>query len=1040
MNLPDRCPHCNTPLAPTTGQPMCPVCLLRGVLQRSDSQRDDPFLTETRSVSGDRSFDSMRSIGASTALADLQPGTPFGDYRIVRRLGHGGMGVVYEAEQMTTSRRVALKVLAQSLDQGEARARFMREGRLAAAINHPNSVYVYGTEEIDGVPTISMELVDGGTLAQRVKQAGPMSIRDAVDAVIQIVDGLEAADERGVLHRDVKPSNCFITSDGAVKIGDFGLSISTAGDHLKTMSEVTIEGTFLGTPAFASPEQLRGEPLDRRSDIYSVGVTLFYLLTGKVPFDADNMIHLLATVLDKSAPAAATFRSDIPDELDAVIQRCLQKPAGQRFDSYESLRQALRPFSSRSPVAASLGDRTLAGIVDTAICWVVLLPISFFSQYRGDLSTDFGATRSLGTILLQWAAVAATIAYFAIAEWKYGYTIGKKVLGLRVTSGDNRPTLSQTIGRAFLYLGVPVIPSTVFNLANLTRDSTDFYFGPSVILAMMVGWSYFALKFGLFVTARANNGYAAIHDQITSTRVLEFAADSPRRLTELENDAFDSESDSEKVGPYIRLRTLFEWDGEQLVLGYDAKLLRRVWLHLQPIGTPMVPLEKRDSTSRETLRWLGGRRTEAECWDCYEAPPGRPLIKRLTSISGSSAIRLMRRLVDLSVKSGENDSGSEKDLNRHRLERWWATDLDDLKWLPFDIVDDHADDGPADGDESTADPPSKNPSLSLVRRAASCVLQEERTPTVQCQSWSLEQRDAMIQVSVAQSPAEATQILHGVDTDRAIKLRARVLAMVAVSLSIPLLTVVFGLFAAFLYEIQKQRYPEVDQLHEVVQVLRREEELLTAERVDRLVAVQRYVAGNFKHVFEDKDMMNSIYATVQLTIADRIALRQAIDAQQPTAEELRVATERYDGLRQDWIENPGNRVEIQFSFWTPLGPAYTWLEFIWLPSLLTGLLFRGGLLMRLFGLVLVNRRGKRASGLRVFIRMLIGGLPVLVIVVYGTPLVISKEYGGYWSQSFLLSAVVAGLCLVAVTMVVVPFVRGNQCFSDRFSGTYLMVR
>ncbi|QDV84058.1 protein kinase domain-containing protein [Planctomycetes bacterium TBK1r] len=1051
MNSTERCPTCDGPLTPTTGQPMCPACLMRGVLEPTDSELASRFLSETRSLPGDKHFDSMQSVGATAPFADLDPGARMGDYRIVRRLGRGGMGVVYEAEHLPTSRRVALKVLAQSLDQPEARARFLREGRLAASINHPNSVYVYGTEEIDGVPTISMELVDGGTLAEHVKRMGPMSIRSAVDAVIQIIDGLAAADERGVLHRDVKPSNCFVAADGTVKVGDFGLSISTTGGPLNTMSEVTIEGTFLGTPAFASPEQLRGEPLDRRSDIYSVGVTLFYLLTGEVPFDADNMIHLLATVLDKPAPSASTIRREIPAELNAVIARCLQKPQGGRFENYDALRAALKPFSSQSPVAASLGDRTLAGIVDAAICWFVLVPVSFISQYRGDLATDFGPTQSLGTIALGVLMVGLTIAYYAVAEWKYGYTIGKKLFSLRVTAEGDRPTLSQTIGRAFLYLGVPIIPSTLFNLFYVSHDSTEFVFGPAMFVTLLVGWSYLILKFGLFVTARSRNGYAAIHDRMTSTRVLQRVPDVKRITAEqdqdaTERDSFNFDPNAATIGPYHKLQTVLELENEQLILGYDARLLRRVWLHVQPIGTSMVPATVRNSTSQATLRWLGGRRSETECWDCYEAPTGQSLIGLLKSVSCARAIRVMRRLVQLLTEvprppeipeSGEQRDTSPDVAKLPTLRQLWVTDLDELKRLPFEMSAESATVNV--GDDANV-PESSQPDaepLQLIRRAASIWLSADHRPASNDRSWSLSQYNAMLQVADADEVGSATQILHSVDPDRGLKLRSRVLGVVAISLALPLMTVMFGLFAAVLYQSQKDRYPEIDQLHEVAQVLAREERLLTAERIDRVVAVQRHVAGNFAHVMEDKDAMNSIYAITRLTPADRMAIGRAIDSQQPTPDEVREATAVYQALRQDWLDDPGDQVQITFSFWTALGPAYTWLEFIWFPSLFTGLLFRGGLLIRMFGLVLVNRRGKRASGLRVFIRMFFSGILVLAIAIVGAAFHLTLAY---WSPSSIQLGVIVSLVVVAATMVVVPIYRGNQCLSDRFAGTYFVVK
>ena len=168
---------------------------------------------------------------ASTSMpgADgrLAPGQPFGPYHIVRLLGRGGMGEVYEAEQLEQGRRVALKVLNQRLTDPHDRARFLREGQLAASINHPNSVYIFGSEEIAGTPVIAMELLAGGTLKDRVREHGPLPPAEAVDAILQIIAGLDAAQAGGILHRDIKPANCFIDPDGTVKVGDFGLSIST---------------------------------------------------------------------------------------------------------------------------------------------------------------------------------------------------------------------------------------------------------------------------------------------------------------------------------------------------------------------------------------------------------------------------------------------------------------------------------------------------------------------------------------------------------------------------------------------------------------------------------------------------------------------------------------------------------------------------------------------------------------------------------------------------------------------------------------------
>ena len=177
------------------------------------------------------------------------------------------MGEVYEAEHLEHGRRIALKILKHSLAGSLDRVRFLREGRLAASITHPNSVYVYGTEVIDGFPAIAMEIASGGCLKDRVDQSGPLPPAQAVDAILQAMAGLKAAQAAGVLHRDIKPSNLFVDTGGTVKIGDFGLSVSNVSNvsNLSMETQLTATGMIIATPAFAPPEQLRGDEMDVRT-------------------------------------------------------------------------------------------------------------------------------------------------------------------------------------------------------------------------------------------------------------------------------------------------------------------------------------------------------------------------------------------------------------------------------------------------------------------------------------------------------------------------------------------------------------------------------------------------------------------------------------------------------------------------------------------------------------------------------------------------------------------------------------------------------
>ena len=330
---------------------------------------------------------SRPSVAGPGADSRLGPGQDFGPYRIVRLLGRGGMGEVYEAEQLEQGRRVALKVLSQRLTDPHDRARFLREGQLAASINHPNSVYIFGSEEIAGTPVIAMELLAGGTLKDRVREQGPLHPAEAVDAILQIIAGLDAAQAGGILHRDIKPANCFIDRDGTVKVGDFGLSISTMA---RDVTQLTKSGTFQGTPQFAAPEQLKGEPLDVRADIYAVGATLYYLLTGQPPFDDTDLMALLtriATEVPRSprATAARACRAASRPSCCAASPRT----ATARPATYAALDEALRPFGSTAPTPATLGLRFLAGAIDWTILSLPLLPVEHGLDVRVEFRARF---------------------------------------------------------------------------------------------------------------------------------------------------------------------------------------------------------------------------------------------------------------------------------------------------------------------------------------------------------------------------------------------------------------------------------------------------------------------------------------------------------------------------------------------------------------------------------------------------------------------------------------------------------------------------
>ena len=256
-------------------------------------------------------------------------------YEVVALIGVGGMGEVYRARDRSLGREVALKLLPQEVSKDPERLRRLeREARILASLNHAGIATLFGLEAHDGQRFLVMELVPGQTLAERLRH-GALPIRDALDICRQIAEGLEAAHDAGVVHRDLKPSNVKVTPDGRVKLLDFGLAKAVdptpgGGDPTLTASEATGEGTVLGTPAYMSPEQARGQPVDRRTDIWAFGCCLYECLTGERAFRGGTVTDTLAAVLNTD-PDWDALSEDVPLVARRLLRRCLAKDARHRL-------------------------------------------------------------------------------------------------------------------------------------------------------------------------------------------------------------------------------------------------------------------------------------------------------------------------------------------------------------------------------------------------------------------------------------------------------------------------------------------------------------------------------------------------------------------------------------------------------------------------------------------------------------------------------------------------------------------------------------
>jgi uncharacterized RDD family membrane protein YckC len=1000
-----NCLECGAEI-PSDAKGLCPKCLLKlGLASQLASE------AEGTASSGLDPLDPSRQLKAGPF--------EFGEYRILRLLGRGGMGAVYEAEDLSSGRRVALKVLGHSLDSPDTRKRFLREGRLAASINHPNTVYVYGTEEIEGAPVITMELLPGGTLHDRVKAEGPLPIAEAVDAILQIIAGLEAAHAVGILHRDIKPSNCFFEPGGTVKVGDFGLSISTLsrGD-----SALTIAGSVLGTPEFSSPEQLRGEELNVRSDIYSVGVTLYYLLTGKTPFQAENLVQLLASVLDKTAVSPRELRPEIPEPLARIILRCMEKQAGDRFKNYDELRRVLLPFNSTAPTPATLGLRFVAAVVDHALLsgMSMLLPLIFLGDV---LSFSAGAQPDMTPWIWGWAAlVMLQVAYFAVPEGLWGASLGKSLVGLRV-AGLNRcaPGIPKASLRALIYLLPAIVQGLIVVIVDDAWTAQPWHRGMALVNLLYT--------LVLFSTARRRNGFAGLHDLWTQTRVIQKSAYQPRMPVAQEAEPIAATEEMPKVGPYHILATAMTNESEELLIGYDTKLLRRVWIRKLPVNAPPVPAEVTNVARPGRLRWLQGLRSETEAWDAYEYVAGTPLLHLVRVRQPWSSVR--HWLLDLGeeLRAAALDGSMPETL---AMDRVWVSATGRAKLLDF---------RPA-GVESTepiaaADPDAvplflKQIAISALEgKLVSKDTARTREPGVPlplpARSYLREMLDDTVQ-----PPIEGLRRL--VHETPAVSRRRR-LGLVAGCVVPAIAFAAMMLVGLSVLGIWQRENPQLGSLMTCLSLhANHMQGYGGAFGPKARGAMEIYIAGHFGDFIRNPKTWNSPYASA-IPAKQRAAAEKMVAAHpNPTPEEMKAAQKELDVILDEngkFKHGPGTAgFESGFRGGLPYFVAGGVLIWAAAFSLLCAIAFRGGALLRLLGIAVVTRTGADASRLRVLWRAIVAWAPCVI--------------GGI-GVAFLMPIVPMPAAIGIVVTIVVALVIWSaalpeRSLQDRLAGTWLVPR
>lgn len=619
------CPNCHRLLTnsddPDNRPQFCMYCGQR-------LQQDSPG-ADSQQVTADVATQSYTPAGDF----DPPPHAPperIGGLKLVRFIGAGGMGAVYEAVAEESGQRVAVKLLSPRLMANRVSVeRFRQEGRVASQINHPRCVFVLRADADAGRPFIVMELMPGKTLKDLVDQNGPLNPQEAIQRILDVIDGLREAHRLGVIHRDVKPSNCFLTADNRVKVGDFGLSKSLAVSPEGAQQQLTQSGAFLGTILFASPEQIRGEPVGYDSDVYAVCATLYFLLTGRAPHQHESVTATVAKAISDPVAPIRSFRPKIPAELDRIVLRGLERDRDRRYQTLDDLREALETLLPANQRPASPRALVLAYLIDVLLLQIPVILVDLLPRIL------IGTPSALAKSAVTFTDLVIALLYFAPLEGLFGATLGKRLLGLRVTrQGETSPPgLGHALLRTLAFH--LVLFSTLIGLGWIIYPP-----GPRLPLRLA---GVIALVSGVSVLAwqLRSESFRGIHDLLTGCRTVQrprpvrrkrLLSRYPNPLNRIQPSLIPL---PREVGGFVVRGKLADLpDGGQVWVAQDQELGRRVLIRLFPPGKP-VPTASEPPTARPTrLRHLGHGLTmwngHEQAWLAVVAPAGAPLVDVVT--------------------------------------------------------------------------------------------------------------------------------------------------------------------------------------------------------------------------------------------------------------------------------------------------------------------------------------------------------------------------------------------------------------------------
>ena len=971
-----RCANCQREL-PTTSEPgvYCSFC-------------GKPLLPET---------EAFESSAPSSAFRLTEPDT-IGGFRLLKKLGAGGMGAVYEAVDARTGRRVAVKLIApQFAASADAVERFRQEGRLASAIAHPRCVFVFAADEEAGRPYIVMELMPGDTLKDLVEREGPLSPPEAVAKILDVIDGLREAHDLAVIHRDVKPTNCFLEAGGRVKIGDFGLSKSLVGD-----TQLTQSGAFLGTLLFAAPEQIRGEVTDHQSDVYSVAATLHYLLTGKAPFQASTPAATLASIVADPLTPIRRLRPELPASLEAALLRGLARSKERRFRSLDEFRAALLPLAGSLP-NAGIGWRLGAYAIDAAL----FLPLTMLVEADPTWPNRWVPTEQIKTLIVL-AGQLPWVVYFWLTEGLSGWSLGKRILRLRVVvSGGDPPGLLRAGWRTLVFIAFTALVPALIDWGANPFGTEDFTHWDLFYVAALLLGPLLLMSLRLF-----DRCAPALHDAAAGTSVVHWPQPQPQQMADAlrELDATPAgetnavEAAPARVGPFIVERRLRS-DQPQILLARDPVLRRRVWVQLHQPTEYRVSDARRQVARPTRMRWLAGGEIESENgeplrWEAFAAAAGIPLT-RLAFDRRRPGWRQARHVLEqlaeeLSVSLEDGTLPASISPEQVVVQPSGRLQLLDVP------LSDHQ------PDAATNEDPDQR-AAELLGSAARLLVGEEPMPL---HARAIVQR---LLRSNSQLP-QPREVLADLQTTRDLPvevtagMRAGQLALAVMFLFIGLLTM-FGLSLSFAGLRMATAVEELESHERALSVLK-------AGRLDQFIQTHLgsqqeltlnppvYFAGRtWSQISRDElrlalmdparvALLEHTLLTHQANLRSRLSELNLVDrwiwsSEVERARRLLTPGHKVDASKTDLPELLGTLETLELGVlmplldWIPLATILLVIAAFSAACMGWALVARAGLSYRLMGLELVNRRGQLASRWRCAWRALLVWTPVAVLLALG---------------------------------------------------------